>query len=110
MISCSKKTIGNTNAKPVTTSFKIPLAIANILEPSDVLEALYNYNTTHSSAKKRTITGKDLIEVLKEYQRGFTQWHQIATTLAGFELFQEHACHAPNQSLNAAVKHYPIVR
>jgi hypothetical protein len=49
------------------------LAITNILEPSNVLEALYKYNTTHSSAKKRTITGKDLIEVLKEYKRVFTQ-------------------------------------
>jgi hypothetical protein len=53
----------------VQPHLKKPLAIANILEPSDVLEALYN--TTRSSAKKRTITGKDLIEVLKKYQPGF---------------------------------------
>jgi hypothetical protein len=51
-----------------------------------------------------------LIEVLKEYKRVFTQWHQIATTLVGVELFQEYACHFPNHSLNSAVKHYPIVR
>jgi hypothetical protein len=70
LISCSKRGIGSKNAKPATKSFKIALAIANILEPSDVLGALYN--TTHSSAKKRTITG-DLLEVLKKYQLVFTQ-------------------------------------